>query len=168
MQPHHRTSHHMFASSGWLFADMFLALMMVFIFASTVGVYTPPVKPIQKPTPTPPLYIKGIDVHTEELPLQIDALALLNNDQITIGKLKTQVQTALHKYSSRKAALVQTFAGGPDDGQDTAIAQHVNAILSQLGSKHFIFNGATFNNFIDLGEPFGQVTIRIYFYVFNR
>lgn len=165
MRSNYRISHSMFANSGWLFADMFLALMMVFIVAFTVGKYTPPTQ-AAPPTPTP--HIKGIEIPPKVLTLQIDATGLLYNDPSAIQDVKNQVQHALHRYSSRKAALVQTFGGGPDQEQDTTIAQNVNAILRTLGSQHFIFAGAGFDNFIDLGTNFGTINIRIYFYIFDK
>lgn len=44
------SGHSMFGGTGWLFADLLLALALAFLLATTVG-STPP-KPAPKPTPT--------------------------------------------------------------------------------------------------------------------
>ena len=45
--------HSLFGGTGWLFADLMLALALVFLLATTVGTTPPAAKPPPTPTPTP-------------------------------------------------------------------------------------------------------------------
>lgn len=157
----------MFSSAGWLFADMFLALMMVFIVASTVGKYTPPPKKGVVPTPTP--HIIGMRPDSTDIEIAVDVDTLLFTDpQAARKEVEGQIRTKMTAYQAEKAAVVLTFGCGPDDGRDTETASSVNDVLRSLGSRHFIFDRAVFKNYIDRSCNEGTVKSQIYFYLLQK
>lgn len=153
----------MFALTGWLFADMFLAIMMIFIVASTVGKYDPLVK--QGVTPTP--QISGIDTHAQAISIIVNVSPLINNDPTAQKSVRDQVRSKLYANRTRKAGIVLTFSCGLDDMQDTSISNHVNTILRELGDQHFIFDKTAFRSFIDRGCVLGTVNLEIYYFIFS-
>src|SRR5258708_181600 len=83
-----------FHSAGWLFADLLLALTIIFIAASAAG------KPVEKahpkitPTPIVP-FIKGLNPQASYVTINIDANALQQNDPAAIQAIKDQVKYQL-------------------------------------------------------------------------
>lgn len=157
----------MFTQVGWLFADMFLAMTMIFLSTSTIGTYTPPQS---KATPTP--HQVGLDPHPQDVSMTVDMNALLNGDADSYvqQQVKAQLASYLHSHPYGKAAVVLTFGGGPQNDIDTQEAQDTNAILQHMGSQqHYVFNHSdiSYNNFIDLGSDYGAIYIEIFFFLYT-
>jgi len=162
----------MFSLAGWLFADMFLAMTMIFLIASAVGTYTPKVQG-KAITPTPRLI--GMNKTPITVSFAVDSNGLLNNDPTVITQVKSEVQKQLKDYLSKhvngKAAFVSTFGGGTDDRVDTAEADNVNAILQDMGKKqHYVFDlkDTIYNHYVDRSANFGSITIEIFFYLYTK
>jgi hypothetical protein len=138
--------------AGWLFADLLLALAVIFLAANTIGykpiaiatpaptvtvVPTPsPTVVLPTPTPTPPL-----ELSKHRLVLPIDSNGLLNNSPAAINALKQEVraQTALH---GRIAGLAIVYGGAPDPSlvvRAQNIAAKVITVLQSLGQEGFVF-----------------------------
>lgn len=149
-----------FALAGWLFADMFLAIMMIFIVASTVGRYDPPVDQAETQTPQ----ISGIDLYPQKISIMVNVFYLIHDDPTALKSVRDQVSSKLYENRARKAGIVLTFGCGPNDGQDTMISEHVNTALQKLSSQHFIFDKTVFRSFINRGCPLGQVDLEIYYF----
>lgn len=120
----------LFGAAGWLFADLLLALAMLFLVANSVGTYPKP-----KPTPTPTLYVAptptptapplicGIDqkpdfsrVFTTSNPYGLSA-----HSGSAEQDFANQVLAALGSSANRAAGLVQVYGGsfnGNFDVQD--------------------------------------------------
>ena len=124
-------------SAGWLFADLLLALAMLFLIANTIS--QPPVqarKPTATPTATaaPPL---RLEQGYHRFSITIDPAKLLNNDVSERNAVIQQVkgQTFLH---NRSAGLIIIYGGAPttaDIGTALNVANAVYSILIDLG-KH--------------------------------
>lgn len=146
---------------------MFLALMMVFIVASTVGKYTPPRKIGVVPTPTP--HIVGMRPDSKDIEIAVDVDTLLFTDpQAAKRDVEGQIRTKMNAYQGEKAALVLTFGCGLDDGRDTDTARSVNDVLRSLGTRHFIFERAAFKNYVDRSCNEGTVKLQIYLYLLQK
>src|SRR5258707_15278030 len=74
-------------AAGWLFADMLLALAMLFLAANTIGIHPPPLPPATTPTsksiaatptPTP---IAHLEQKFHRFMINVDANGLLNGSQ---------------------------------------------------------------------------------------
>src|SRR5271169_5669185 len=89
------------ASSGWLFADLLLALAMLFLVANTVVVPLKPT-PIPKPTPTKsidevttpsPTPLPRLETQSHVLILHVDYVGLLKNSPGAIADVERQVRS---------------------------------------------------------------------------
>jgi hypothetical protein len=163
----------MFTLAGWLFADMFLAMTMIFLIASAVGTYIPKDANASTITPTP--HLIGMDKVPITVSFSVDVNGLLSNDPTVVAQVKSQVQNQLKGYLSKhvngKAAFVSTFGGGIDDQTDTAEASNVNMILQDMGrQQHYVFdrNDTVYNHYIDRSANFGDITIDIFFYLYTK
>ena len=129
-------------SVGWLFADLLLALAVLFLLANTVG---SPLKPM--PTPTQiPTQLPRLELTFHEFKINIDPNALLNDSQSTINAVKQQVRAQAF-LQGRSAGLVIVYGGAPDTsqiGQAQAIAGKVYNVLKMLGKEGFAFTRASY------------------------
>lgn len=140
------------SSVGWLFADLLLALAMIFLLANTVSIprTTPTPTPgslsMLTPTPTLPPDSLQLDPARVRLVLSIDDPdALLAGNQGTKGKLADEIKsqiTALGLQGRRGGlALAYGGAGGSMDGITKAqdLAGKVYEVLDSLGQQRFVF-----------------------------
>jgi hypothetical protein len=157
-----------FHTAGWLFADLLLALAIVFIAASAIGKPTsmakthpsitpiPTFKPTLTPRPTPTLVPQVLDRRPLEFTINVDPLQL--NQSNTISQVQDQVNQQLDKShnASRRAGFVITLAGGASGDNH---AQSFNSILSSMPT----FQNAVFKNYHDLSNPDSEFDLEIYF-----
>ena len=148
-----------FSTAGWLFADLLLALTIIFIAASAIG---KPPRVIRShtltPTPTPVRILQTLDPHPLTFTVNVDPLQLGSSD--TVSYVKDQVSQQLnHSHNGRrKVGFVITLAGGVA-GVDNATS--FNSILKSMPS----FQGAVFKNYHDLGNPDNEFDLEIYFFI---
>ncbi|HEU5376620.1 MAG TPA: hypothetical protein VFV38_14375 [Ktedonobacteraceae bacterium] len=125
--------------SGWLFADLLLALFVIFLSANTVGV-----KPQPIPTPTPtalvtlsptPTPLPRLELTYHSLRLPIDAAGLLNNSPGAQQALAREIRAQAF-LQGRTVGLVVAYGNAPDASQiPTAqtIAQKVMNVMKTIG-----------------------------------
>jgi hypothetical protein len=161
-----RTHRNMFALTGWLFADMFLAMTMIFLVASAIGTYVT--------TTHPPPRLLGMDKTPLTVRFSVDINGVLNNDPATVAQVESQVRNQLknylRKHANGKAAFVFTFGGGIDENNDTMEAHNVNKILQRMGRKHYVFDrdDIVYKDYIDHSANDGDITINIFFYLYSQ
>ncbi len=82
--------------SGWLFADLMLALAMLFFATSVIT------KPTPLPTPTPKPILPRLELHHNRIVISIDPNGILNGSPEAIKSVETQVrgQRVLHNRSA--------------------------------------------------------------------
>ncbi len=136
-------------SVGWLFADLLLALAVLFLLANTVGSPLKP-KPIPKETvvtPTPiPTQLPRLELTFHEFKINIDPNALLNDSQSAINAVKQGVRAQAF-LRGRSAGLVIAYGGAPDTsqiGRAQAIAGKAYNVLKMLGKEGFAFTRASY------------------------
>jgi hypothetical protein len=148
-------SHDTVLLAGWLFADLFLALAIIFLSANTAGIKLQPVptaiptpaatpSPIVNPTPVP-LPRLELDKHRITL-TDIDTSGLLNGSQDAINNLKQQMRSQIF-LNDRTVGLVIVYGGAPDDSQILIaqdIANKVMDVLSSLGREGFAFTRTSY------------------------
>ena len=140
-----------FSLAGWLFTDLLLAMMLIFLAASGVGSPPPPT------TPTPTPQIQALDRNPFTFTIY-DYPGNLGPDQ---ARLEDEVNTDLQNagVSNRKIGLVLTF-GGTSAG--AGYAQSLNdTILSGMPN----FHDAILRNFLSLGNPVNEFYLELYFFV---
>ncbi len=160
----------LFGATGWLFADLFIALTMGFLVANTVGQVVPP---RAKPTPTPtaiptPTQLPTLDLQPVSLHLHVDYQALLQGDPAAIAGAEIQVR-AVPQLRGRRAGLVLTFGGTQGVGPAVALQvakQLDDSVLTDLGNQHYVFTGTVYREFINLDN--GPDDIQVDVYVFKQ
>jgi hypothetical protein len=142
MKWHHtyNRSRDLLSLGGWLFADLLLALAMLFF---TTSIITQPshsvhIKPTPPPKPEQPLELNG-----QRVTLTIDAPGILNNSSAAIQSVEREIR-GISFLRHRSAGLVVAYGGSPTaDGYqiNTAIeiANKIYAILGMLGKTGFVF-----------------------------
>lgn len=175
----HRNDRSYFSISvGWVFADLLLALAMLFLLANTFGI-PKPTKP--KPTPTPiPTMIPTpspthnallLQQHRWTLTLSVDnPNSLQNGDTGAKAALSQEIRakiTGMH-LQSRRAGFAIVYGGAHDDGQigeAEAIAQQTYNVLDDLGRQKFVFCGTLhYDTLYVLGGSLTTVVIDFYLF----
>jgi hypothetical protein len=158
----------LFAATGWLFADLFLALAMAFLVANTVGNVPPPsarMAPTPTPTPSPtPIPPRALDLKPISIMLHVNYVALLTGDPREIANVEQQVRS-VPQLSGRSAGLVLAFGGanGTSDATGLKIATKVdNDVLRMLGAQGFVFQDTVYREFFNLTLPPSKVQIDVY------
>lgn len=159
-----------FGLTGWLFADLFIGMTMIFI-ANTRGyapVATPTVTIPAPPTPTitptatpqPALSLKPITIK-----LTVDAQGIANGDAGAIADAEQQIKDN-SSLRCKLAGLVLTFGGSPTAG-DTGFALQVaraidGRVFPDLGRQHYVFDTAVYREFFNLGTSSNTIQADVY------
>jgi hypothetical protein len=162
----------LFGATGWLFADLFVALAMAFLVANTIGNVPPPSArlvptptPTLSPTPVPP---RALDLEPISIDLQINTSSLLADDPQEIANIEQQVR-ATPALTGRSAGLVLAFGGasGVNPATGRQIAEKVDQdVLQALGAQGFVFQNTVYREFFNLDNP--PTTVNIDVYVFKE
>lgn len=149
-----------FPLAGWLFTDLLLAMMVIFLVASATGTAAPPPRPIPSPIPC-------LDRHSQLLTLSVNYGALLQGQPGAATDIQRQVR-AFRPIRGRRAGLVITYGGTPDAGQGSTavdVANRVNRILESLGKAGFVFVDTVYHDpLLYLGKDFSVVLVEIYLF----
>lgn len=170
-QPHMRNT---VLLTGWLFADLLLALFVIFLAASTLGVklYKPSPTPTVRVTPTvvspTPTSIPHLELHAHRFKYPgIDYQGLLNDSPSAINDLKQRLrhESVLH---GRRAGLAIAYDGAPNPN-DVTIAQNVDAkvynVLASLGNESFVFiKTSYYDPLVLLYAPYDTITIDVFLF----
>jgi hypothetical protein len=159
-------------SPGWLFADLLLALAVLFLVANTLAIKPPPPAPrtIKKPaikltpTPTP---LPRLELNFHEFTIHVDPNGLLSNNRGAIASVEQQVR-AQSILKGRSVGLVIVYDGAPTVSQiSTAqtISRKIYSILKGLGNAGFAFTRASYYNpLYNLGDGTNAVTVDAYLF----
>lgn len=175
-------------SVGWLFADLLLALAMLFLIANTIA----PARPVLIPTPTPTPRLTPTRAPT---PTPTPNALLLDQDRVTLQidninpdglsaspadagsvsdlKQKIQAQVTAKGLQGRRAGIAIAYGGvgsnpsGPQIDQGTSVATEVYKVLDMLGLQKIVFCKTLH---YDLLITFHQsnTTVVIDVYLFNK
>lgn len=174
-RPNRAVGDALFLTTGWLFADLFVALAMGFLVANTfVQVVPPAATPTARPTSLPtatatPAVLPGLEQQPIVLTLSIDYQGILDGKQAAINDAENLVQ-ANAQLQGRRAGLILTFGGSAGHNEDfgaNLASVFNNEVLVDLGNKGFVFYGSpVYRNFHDLGTDPGTIEVDVY--VFRR
>ena len=159
--------------SGWLFADLLLALAVIFMAANTIGIkpkpiptVTPTPKPHVTPTPTPE---PRLDFNFHRFSMNnVDYNGILNNNSAAVMAVEQFIngKSVLH---NRNAGLVIVYDGAPSDADITDAQNIVHALINNvfkvMGRQGPLFQRTSYYDplFI-LGPSHGYVVFDIYLF----
>jgi hypothetical protein len=147
---------------GWLFADLLLALAMLF-FTTSVNIRPVPTKAAPKPTLIQP----RLELNKHRIQLFINADGILQDVPDSVNDFKRQIrgQTFLRH---RSVGLVIVYGGASDVYQiDTALslAQKIYGNLRSLGREWSVFGRASYYDpLYELGGSLNIVTLDIFLF----
>lgn len=167
-----RYAHDSTVAVGWLFADLLLALAMIFLIANTTN-SAPKVVAKVKPTPTPtltlsPTPIPRLETHYKRIIIQVDTNGLLQGDKDTINQVKQQIRWR-KILQGHDVGLVIAYGGAPTvDDIETAktIASKMYDVMRSLGKEHFAFGKASYYDPVyNLGASIDEITIDVFLFI---
>jgi hypothetical protein len=171
---HGNSGHSLFGGTGWLFADLLLALALAFLLATTVGTAPPvpkkgagsstthnPKTPKKTGHPEPALVLNYVDVKD----ITIDPNAILSGQSSALGPILAKI-AANARLKSQVAGLVLLFAG--DDGgsftQWYQLDQEAWALLKGSGQERSLFKVAVPRYFQTHGGSSATFELQIYLF----
>lgn len=138
MKPVTRRSQDIFALAGWLFADMLLALTLVFL------VVAPPW--VQPNPPPPPPVICGIEQSAQVVYVSMnDPYGLISGTSYGVQTFESALRAQLGPTNGRVAGLVEVFGGGSVNYGVTLSGASINA-MKQMPGYVFTSKTAYFRN----------------------
>lgn len=169
---------------GWLFADLLLALAMLFLIANTVAppskakstrTPTPTMKPEPTPSPTPSSPSNILILEPMKVMLRIDGLnpdSLNTGDSGAMSDLESKIRTkviSLH-LQKRRAGIAIVYAGANsldanEVNRATSVAGQVYKVLDMLGQHKFVFcHTVHFDALFSTNIPNSTIIIDVYFF----
>lgn len=170
-QPHMRNT---VLLTGWLFADLLLALFVIFLAASTLGVklYKPSPTPTVRVTPTvvspTPTSIPRLELHANRFKYTgIDYQGLLNNTPNAINDLKQRLRHE-RALQGRRAGLAIAYdgaSGTADIPTALSVDAKIYGVLASLGNEGFVFiKTSYYDSLYLLGATPDTVTIDVFLF----
>ncbi|GAA2786101.1 hypothetical protein [Saccharopolyspora taberi] len=160
-------------STGWLFADLMLALVVVIVMVAAVQAAPPeppPPRPLPKPappttttnTPPPPPRLAREPVKFDVF---LDYNALFANDPVAVGAARAAVQAEMWRLGGRRAGLALSFGAASNlaIGRGTAAASRFNeVVLQSMGPQ---FQDCSYRGYFQGSK--GQEMISVEIFVFE-
>lgn len=168
-RPEYRTRNATGVTVGWLFADLLLALGMLFLISSTVGVPPPPVTPTVTPRPTPTPDVRILEHSYCEIILTISDLPKFQADQRSaMDQLEPQIDRIA--FLKGRQVGIAIASGGIQDDSNMARGQQVASttyqVLANLGKRSKVFAGTSyFNPLFTYNYNSKQVQVDLYLVV---
>ena len=150
-----------FPLAGWLFTDLLLAMMMIFLVASANGV---PRKV------TPPPVICGIDPKYQEVVVSVnDPYGVRSQTTDAMNSFFANVRNNrdLRRNTGRVAGVVEVFGGSSDVNDGVNFAAGAIQSLRRHSDGRFIFTSRTvyFKPLWDGGLNASQVRIYVFYFI---
>jgi hypothetical protein len=171
------SGHLLFGGTGWLFADLMVAIAMAFLVATTVG-FPPIVHRVGKhPTSSHPIEAPqpALDFNYVTIDLAIDPTGLLNQEPAVTASIGSQIlqnaslkSKCANEPQSGCVGLVLLFGGDPQSslGSDYSYAESLDKsmwrLLQGLGQNGIYFRRAINRNFINFGGLTTEFELNIY------
>lgn len=136
--------------SGWVFADLLLALAVIFLASSNNSVafnLHPARTPIVTPSPTPaPTQIPHLETTYQSITITVNTTALLNNDPQTVANFQQQmVEQPLLQHRRVGLAIVYGIANSVAPEQTSQANQISSTVIAILkGINNPIFAGTSY------------------------
>ncbi len=161
---------------GWLFADLLLALAMIFLVANTIQPPSPPkptptpkpTKVVVTPTPSTSLILDPARVTLILTKLDPDKLSNGTADAVTDLENKIREQITQKGLQNRRAGIAIAYGGADNYNQadrGSSVSAEVYKVLDMLGQQRFVFcHTLHYDPLFTLNHPHDTVVIDIYFF----
>jgi hypothetical protein len=164
--------------SGWLFADLLLALAVIFLTSTNViavrpiptptPTVTPSPTPIPSPTPTPTVVPTAapqprLELNKHRLQLTVDSNGLLNDSPSAIANLQQQVRQQAF-LRGRTVGLVIAYGGALADDQIASAQQIATKVMNALKPLSGFTRSAYYDPLYVFGNDPSIVIIDIYLF----
>lgn len=173
-----RPTPYFFGAAGWLFADLLLALAVVFLVANSVGqpplpptsatptpTFTPTPSPTPSPTPipTPTPLPQGLDRNYITVNVRVDYNLLATGDPGTIGAIQQQLLSD-PRLAGKSAGLVITLGGSSGGTNENGLdsATRVDDALAASAAQSSLFQDTVYRPFFNTGASLGQIEVDVY------
>jgi hypothetical protein len=167
---HYDTSGHLlFGRTGWLFADLLLALALVFLLATTVGAVPPaPTHSTPKPTGSSPAQPPPLQLDPVHITFTIaDPVGLASGSPSAIAAVRATILKMTSGIKERSAGIVLLFGGNGNGAQDPPweqVDQGVENVLKSLSGTGQLFHQETrYMPFLNIASP-SQFAMDIYLF----
>jgi hypothetical protein len=189
-----RTFNDSVSLAGWLFADLFLGLFVLFLitmpgiknldelllnstatatstFTLTPTLTTTPKPAIRKLTTTPipftltPTPLVGLDMTPAIVVVKVNASAALDNSEEELNSLKSAILDKFADYQNKRAGLVIVLGYHNDVSNGMALARLGIRILKEAYPQ--VFGQVVSKPFwysLDSNHPSGTISFEVYFY----
>lgn len=170
------SGHSMFGVTGWLFADLLLALALAFLVATTVGSGTSS-KTIPKATSTPQATHKPQAVRPKKTPpLQLDPVnitftiadpaGLAEGSPSAVAAVRGTILQEIRGIKHRSAGIVLLYGGdGATYPTYFEVDQGVENVLKSLSGPGQLFHqGTRYRPFVNHGVVPSQFSMDIYLF----
>lgn len=168
---HSTSGHFLFGGTGWLFADLLLALALAFLLATTVG-SAPKPPPLHRPTPSPSPSPSGS--HPKQPPpLELDPVSitftiadpagLVTGSSTAVAAVRSTILQKIGGIKGRSAGIVLLY-GSDQSSNYEAVDEAVENILKGLSGVGPLFHQQTrYRSFLNLRSP-DQFSMDVYLF----
>jgi len=155
----------MFGVTGWLFADLLLALALAFLLATTIGHKLPKPRPTPTPSPTPTELRAPLELTPVHITFTItDPDGLVAGSPSAIDAVRATILQKTKKINSRSAGIVLLYGSNSFPSYEQ-LDQSVEKILTGLSSTEPLFQETRYRSFLSLH---GLNTFSMDIYLFSR
>jgi hypothetical protein len=167
---HYSTSgQSLFGGTGWLFADLLLALAVAFLLATTVGSTPPKIPPKTPPRQNHPSSHPNQLPPLELDPVQIkftiaDPTGLATGSSSAVTAVRATILQEIRGIKSRSAGIVLLFGSDSAYPSYEQVDQDVENILKSISGAGSLFHKETrYVSFLSLGGP-NQFSMDVYLF----
>lgn len=169
MQPRNpRLARDMTILGGWLFADLLLALAVIFLAAQPP--FPRPLAPtvIHSPTATPtPQTLARLELNAHSFTVHVNKAAFLSNDQAALNSVKQQIASQGF-LQGRSVGLIIAYGTASADCQAERAYEmppKVYALVQELGKSNPTFaNTVSYGKLCNLRSDVNQIGIDIFLF----
>jgi hypothetical protein len=158
---HSTSGHFLFGGTGWLFADLLLALALAFLLATTVGSLPPKTPPHHRPSPSPspsgshPKQPPALELDPVSITFTIaDPAGLVAGSSTAVAAVRGTILQKIGGIKDRNAGIVLLYGSNESSPGYEQVDEAVENILKGLSGAGPLFHQQTrYRSFLNLHSP---------------
>lgn len=158
-------SRSVFGTTGWLFADLMLAIAMAFLVANTVGAHMPQHKPKPPPVKKVICNAPALDrYHPVQVNLDLNPIGLASDSPSAQASVRQQVK-GTSGLAGRRAGFVIIYTGNAETSSYAlSIDEYVKKVLDGLGRQNFVFQDTAYVDEQLIGAAPTSAELKVYLF----